>query len=87
MINFTEHPILKPPTDEEIVALAEVDPKLLADLHQAHEDLIRASIENPLISGFDLDGWGRIRNALKKYNEVITFGGNRSGKTTGCAVF
>lgn len=29
-LNFTSHPILKPPSDEEIVALGELDPKLLA---------------------------------------------------------
>ena len=26
-----------------------------------------------------------MRDAIKDYDEVITFGGNRSGKTTGCA--
>lgn len=85
MIEFTQHPIVKPPTDEDIVALGEIDPSLLKELHEQHEGLIRASIEDPLRHGFDLDGWGRIREALKMYNEVITFGGNRSGKTTGCA--
>lgn len=85
MIKFTQHPLLECPTDEEIVTLGESDPKLLMELHKAHEGLISLSIEDPLRYGFDLDGWGRIRDALSKYNEVITFGGNRSGKTTGCA--
>jgi hypothetical protein len=85
MISFTKHPMLAPPSDEEIVMLGETDPEMLAELHEAHESLIRSSIEDPLRYGFDLDGWGRIRNALCDYNEVITFGGNRSGKTTGCA--
>jgi hypothetical protein len=84
-IEFTQHPILKPPTDEEIVALGELDPKLLAKLHEAHEGRIKAAEEDPLRYGFDLDGWSRIRTALTDYDEVITFGGNRSGKTTGCA--
>ena len=26
-----------------------------------------------------------MRDAIQDYDEVITFGGNRSGKTTGCA--
>ena len=82
---FTEHPILKPPSDEEIVQLGEIDPKLLADLHKAHEGRIRAAEEDPLRHGFDLSGWSRIRQAISQYDEVITFGGNRSGKTTGCA--
>lgn len=82
---FTDHPILKPPSDEEIVQLGEIDPKLLADLHKAHEGRIRAAEEDPLRHGFDLSGWSRIRQAISQYDEVITFGGNRSGKTTGCA--
>ena len=82
---FTDHPILKPPTDEEIVQLGEIDPKLLADLHRAHEGRIKAAEEDPLRHGFDLSGWSRIRQAISQYDEVITFGGNRSGKTTGCA--
>ena len=35
-IEFTKHPILESPTDEEIVILGEADPKLLASLHEAH---------------------------------------------------
>ena len=84
-IDFTEHPILQSPTDEEIVLLGEQDPQLLVDLHEAHEGRIRAATEDPLRYGFDLEGWGRIRNGLQKNNEVLALGGNRSGKTTGCA--
>lgn len=85
MITFTRHPVLQPPTDEEIVQLGELDPKLLEELHRAHEGRIQAAEEDPLRHGFDLKGWSRIREALRDYDEVITFGGNRSGKTTGCA--
>jgi hypothetical protein len=85
MIEFTPHPILDAPSDEEILLLAKKDPKLLEDLHRAHEGRIEASVNDPVRYGFDLDGWGRIRNGLKEYNEVLTLGGNRSGKTTGCA--
>jgi hypothetical protein len=85
MLEFTSHPILKPPTDEEIVALGDIDPKMLAEIHQAHEGRIEAALEDPLRHGFDLPGWDRMRTALGEYDEVITFGGNRSGKTTGCA--
>ena len=85
MLEFTQHPILQPPSDEEIVALGDIDPSLLQDLHKAHEGRIKAAEEDPLRYGFDLPGWDRMRAALQDYNEVITFGGNRSGKTTGCA--
>jgi hypothetical protein len=84
-IEFTKHPILESPTDEEIVILGEADPKLLASLHEAHEGRILAAETDPLRHGFDLPGWGRMRDAIQDYDEVITFGGNRSGKTTGCA--
>ena len=84
-LTFTPHPILHPPSDEEIVALGEIDPKLLANLHEAHEGRIRAAESDPLRHGFDLPGWERMREAVEMYDEVITFGGNRSGKTTGCA--
>ena len=84
-IKFTNHPILKPPTDEEIVLLGEQDPALLAELHKAHEGRIEASIDDPIRYGFDLEGWKRIEEGLAECNECLTLGGNRSGKTTGCA--
>ena len=84
-LSFTPHPILSPPTDKEIVILGENDPKLLKALYNAHEGRIRASEEDPVRYGFDLDGWKRIYKGLEDYNECLVLGGNRSGKTTGCA--
>ncbi len=84
-LSFTPHPILKPPTDEEIVALGENDPQLLKDLFNAHEGRIRAAEEDPIRYGFDLAGWDRMYEGLAEYNECLVLGGNRSGKTTGCA--
>ena len=84
-LTFTPHPLIEAPTDEEIVLLGESDPNALQELHRVREGLIRASQEDPLRQGFDLEGWGRIREGLKEYNEVLALGGNRSGKTTGCA--
>ena len=84
-LKFTPHPLVEAPTDEEIVILGESDPQALQELHRVREGLIRASQEDPLRHGFDLEGWGRIRKALNAYNEVLALGGNRSGKTTGCA--
>jgi len=84
-IKFTNHPMLKPPTDEEIVLLGEQDPRLLTELHKAHEGRIEAAEEDPVRFGFDLAGWRRMREGLEELNECLTLGGNRSGKTTGCA--
>jgi hypothetical protein len=84
-LSFTPHPILQPPTDEEIVSLGENDPQLLKDLFNAHEGRIRAAEEDPIRYGFDLAGWNRMYEGLAEYNECLVLGGNRSGKTTGCA--
>jgi len=84
-LSFTKHPIIKPPTDEQIVLLGKNDPKLLEELHRVHEGRIDASTNDPLNHGFNLDGWTRMHEGLSKYNECLVLGGNRSGKTTGCA--
>ena len=84
-IQFTKHPLLEAPTDEEIVLLGEKDPQLLAELHKAHEGRIQAAEEDPVRFGFDLAGWKRIKEGLSEFNECLTLGGNRSSKTTGCA--
>ena len=84
-LKFTQHPILSAPTDEEIVMLADEDPRLLKQLFEAHEGRIQAAEEDPIRHGFDLEGWQRVRDGLEEYNEVLVLGGNRSGKTTGCA--
>jgi hypothetical protein len=84
-LSFTPHPYLKAPSDEDIVLLGKNDPSLLAELHRAHEGRIEASISDPLKYGFDLDGWSRMEKGMYDYNECLVLGGNRSGKTTGCA--
>jgi hypothetical protein len=84
-LTFTKHPLLSAPTDEEILLLGQNEPKLLESLHRAHEGRIQSSQEDPLRHGFNLPGWNRIERGLSEYNECLTLGGNRSGKTTGCA--
>ena len=54
MIEFSNHPILRPPTDEEIVFLGEKHPKVLKELHEAHEGRIEASEQDPVRHGFNL---------------------------------
>ena len=87
MIEFTQHPLLQPPTDEEIVRLTSTDEgtEALLSWHKTHEEAIVNAINEPLKHGFDLDGWNRIKWGMSNYNEVLALGGNRSGKTTGCA--
>lgn len=87
MIDFTHHPLLQPPTDEEIIRLTETKEgsQELLRWHKSHEEAIVSAANEPLKHGFDLDGWNRIKWGMSNYNEVLALGGNRSGKTTGCA--
>ena len=80
-IEFTKHPIIKAPTDEEIVLLGEADPKLLSDLHEAHEGRIRSAESDPLHYGFELEGWKHVDKFFETVNTVFVSGGNRSSKT------
>ena len=84
-IVFSPHPLIKAPSDQEIILLAQNDPELLLQLHEVHEGRIKAAEVDPLRHGFDLPGWSRMREALQHHNECLVLGGNRSGKTTGCA--
>lgn len=84
-LQWTEHPILQRPTDEEIALLAEHEPELLKQLHEQYEGRLRLAREDPLRHGFKLDSWQRIRDALKEFAVVLALGGNRSAKTTGFA--
>ena len=70
-LTFSKHPYLEAPTDEEILLLAEHDPKLLEQLYNAHEGRIKASVDDPVRYGFDLDGWDRMNNALTRAYEYV----------------
>ena len=82
-LDFTPHPILKPPTAAEQLWLLENNREGLLDLWEEHERLIARSKSDPLRYGFELSSWTRIREMLVEYNEVLVLGGNRSAKTTG----
>jgi hypothetical protein len=87
MLEFTSHPILQPPSDEEIIKLTETDEGLreLIEWHKLHEEAIINAQRDPLRHGFNIEGWDRMRWGLEKYNEILVLGGNRSSKTTGCS--
>ena len=84
-LQFSPHPLLKPPSDRDIVFWGRKDPEMLSQLYLLHEKRIESAQQDPVRHGFDLDGWDRIRSGLDKYNECLCLGRNRSGKTTGCA--
>ena len=84
-LKFTPHPVLRPPSDKEILWLLDNDPEGLEELWRAHEGRIKAAVEDPLRFGFEIAGWDRFRWAMKECREVLGLGGNRSSKTTGLA--
>lgn len=80
MFDFTPHPMLKAPSDEEMLWLT--DPKhperheQLCQLWEAHEEAIRLAELNPLEHGFEFESWGWADGLLEKYNQVHLYGGN-----------
>lgn len=83
MIEFTKHPILKSPTDEEIVKISKTKGGLefLQNWHKSHEEAVIASIQNPLDHGFIFPSWRKVLDMIDKWGEVFAFGGNGSSKT------
>ena len=81
-MQFTEHPILKGPTDEEAVALSADE---LIKWHTAHEEAIRLAEEDPVKFGFSLPQQEMVEELLKTHTECWVYGGNRSGKSFNCA--
>jgi len=78
MLEWTKHPILPIPTDEEI---AEMEPDELLAIHEVREQAIRDAQDDPYRYGFRLPHWERAEEQLKEVDEILASGGNRSGKT------
>lgn len=86
-LEYTEHPILTPPSDEDQLALLESDPEAYLQSIQLHNDRIEASIIDPVYNSFVLPQQERVRDLLleTKIDEVWVLGGNRSGKSRSAA--
>ena len=78
MLKWAKHPVLKPPSEAEI---AQMEPEELIRIYEAYHDAIRNAEEDPLKYGFELEPWKDADKLLSEYDEVLIFGGNRSGKT------
>ncbi len=76
---WKSHPLLVPPTVEE---MARMEPSKLMDLHTMYHDAIENAEQDPYRYGFELTSWGKADDLLRKFNEAIILGGNRSGKTS-----
>ena len=76
------HPILKPPTPDEIIRLT---PEKLAELWEIYHDAIANAERDPYHYGFVLPHWKDADEMLGRFNEILVSGGNRSSKTTWAA--
>ena len=77
-MNWQEHPILIPPTDEEMAVL---DADELLELHRIYHEAISNSETDPYRYGFKLPHWRKAEDQLSVLDELLALGGNRSGKT------
>lgn len=89
-MKWTEHPILRPPSKEQIERLT-INPdgsdneeglRKLHELWEAHESAIKSSHTDPLKYGFEPECWGESDKLFDEFDTVISFGGNRSSKST-----
>jgi hypothetical protein len=78
-MNWRKHPILAPPTDEEISSM---EPDELVSLYKTYHEAIANSENDPYRFGFRLPHWSRAEEQLKDVSEILALGGNRSGKTS-----
>jgi len=80
-LNYTEHPILKPPSDEEQLFMLENDPEAYLQSIQLHNARIESSINDPLNHGFEFPSWPLLLEQLGKWMEAFAFGGNGGSKS------
>lgn len=78
MLRWAKHPVLKPPSNEEI---AKMSPEDLGNLYVAYHEAIKNATDDPLRYGFKLEPWDDADKLLGQYDEVLILGGNRSSKT------
>ena len=81
MLEWQDHPVLKPPLPEE---LARMDPGQVLELHSQYHEALRNAAEDPLNCGFKMPHWEKADALVTgddATNELIVLGGNRSGKT------
>jgi len=76
---WKNHPLLTPPNDRE---MASMQPEKIMELWSIYHDAIDNAERDPYRYGFRLAHWKRAEDLLKKFNEILISGGNRSGKTS-----
>lgn len=81
-LKWKKHPILTPPTPDEISRMA---PEKVAELWEIYHEAIENSERDPYRYGFILPNWKYADDLLGGFNEILISGGNRSSKTTWAA--
>lgn len=79
MIEWQQHELLKPPTDEE---MAVMEPADLLELHRVYHEAIENSAKDPFRYGFLLPNWQRSWEMWREFRTLLLLGANRSAKTT-----
>lgn len=77
-MNWRAHPILTPPTDEEIAVM---EPEEIVEYHRVYHEAIENAENDPFRYGFRLPHWNLADEQLSEVDEILALGGNRSGKT------
>ena len=77
-MQWRKHPILLPPSDDEVALM---EPDDLIELHRIYHEAIDNAEKDPFRYGFRLPHWEKAEEQLAQVSEVLALGGNRSGKT------
>jgi hypothetical protein len=87
LLDYTEHAILKPPSDEDQLWMIENEPETLLESVKLHNARIEASIVDPVYNSFVLPQQLKVRELLARddIDEVWVLGGVRSGKSRSAA--
>jgi len=82
-LDFKEHAILKPPSDEDLLWMIENDPEAYLEAVRIHNERIDASISDPVYNSFILPQQEKAEEILARteIDTLTVLGGNRSGKS------
>jgi len=73
-MQWRKHPILQPPSDDEVALM---EPDDLIELHRVYHEAIENSEKDPFRYGFRLPHWEKAEEQLSQVSEVLALGGNR----------
>jgi len=82
-LTFPDHPILRSPTPQEIVALSKTPEgkQALINWHKQYNEKLELASTDPLNHGFRFPSWTYTLEQLQKWMEVFAFGGNGAAKS------